>query len=456
METSSNILNEPDLYELIIKHLVRSKLVQDKAIELGMQSDDLMTQPIGNAIYKQIADICLGLKYAPVEPAVLCLHLKDRMQNGFILEQQLADVGNFVSWIYSDGLCEEYIQSILGQFIKVRRIDKIKLSSGADSLKLQKELSKLAIDFPELESDTATKSILTNPFDVAVVKEAFLGVRLGFPTLDAITGGIGLGEYVLLLGFSGCGKSLMGTNIVRNIGKAGRRVLFLSAEEEAPDIFQRIYAQQFRINYSELHQGRIPKDKLQALIDNIEPEILETLRKNIKIVDLKAEAPINTNKIKAKLEQFAKEGFIPELVIIDQLEFLEVNEKLANEPAWKAEDRKSDECDLLSHHLIAGEHKFGLIVLHQVNGNPKRTFNRTDIAGFKGIINPADTVLGIGRENVTSDEFCIFTLKSRHSKNFELDFFGELEYMTLTEMDQHRKQSAEVKQHAPNAWKKSK
>ena len=94
--------------------------------------------------------------------------------HGFLLEQQLNDVAMFVNWIYSDSLCEEYIQSILGQFIKVRRIDKVKLSSGDDSLKLQKELLKLAIDFPELESNTP-KSKLENPFDKAVVKKSFSG-----------------------------------------------------------------------------------------------------------------------------------------------------------------------------------------------------------------------------------------------------------------------------------------
>jgi hypothetical protein len=64
-----------------------------------------------------------------------------------------------------------------------------------------------------------------------------------------------------------------------------------------------------------------------------------------------------------------------------------------------------------------------------------RKFTNGEISGFKGIIKPADMCLAIGRDSSQDSVVSIFSLKSRHAKNFQFDFLAELEFMNFEQQD---------------------
>lgn len=64
-----------------------------------------------------------------------------------------------------------------------------------------------------------------------------------------------------------------------------------------------------------------------------------------------------------------------------------------------------------------------------------RKFSNAEITGFKGILKPADMVLAIGRDSAQDKIVSIFSLKSRHAKNFQFDYLAELEFMNFEQQD---------------------
>jgi hypothetical protein len=64
-----------------------------------------------------------------------------------------------------------------------------------------------------------------------------------------------------------------------------------------------------------------------------------------------------------------------------------------------------------------------------------RRFTNGEISGFKGIIKPTDMCLAIGRDSSQDSVVSIFSLKSRHAKNFQFDYIAELEFMNFEQQD---------------------
>ena len=432
-----NILDSQDMFEIILKHLVRCPTVFKRALEIGMTAEDLSSSEIGIQIYKQLADIAFSIGNAPIDPMLFVTHINNRMDNGIIDYTQREDVHALISYIYTGSLNSEYVKRELSQFVKRRRLTKARLNND-DVERLITEFSKLAIEF-ESRVDVKGESTVINPFQKLVKKKSHSGLMTGFSGIDTMTGGIGLGTYNLLMGYSGCGKTALTTNILKHWALSGIPAVFFSLEEPGDDITQRVYSQTFRIPYTSLYKGASDFELEQAFRD-MDEMMREVYMKNMRIIDARDESPISYIKLQNKLEDLAQtEGFVASGVIVDQLEFIEPVFKC--DSAWQKEDQCSKEMDALSHYKIGSKAGFGLIVNHQAKGKVSKTFTREQISGFKGIIKPADNAFGIGRVDERSDEFCAFSLKTRHSKGFEVDMVGDLEFMTFKEQPKHMAQS---------------
>jgi hypothetical protein len=78
---------------------------------------------------------------------------------------------------------------------------------------------------------------------------------------------------------------------------------------------------------------------------------------------------------------------------------------------------------------------FAVWLLHQASGKMNKTYTNAEISGFKGVLKPADMVLAIGRESPQDNVVNIFSIKSRHAKNFCYTYLAELEFMNFEEHD---------------------
>jgi hypothetical protein len=251
------------------------------------------------------------------------------------------------------------------------------------------------------------------------------------------------------LGYSGTGKTAVAVHSAMQNVLQGRKVLYLSLEEPGANICNRFYSNYFKINYSDLHQGKgTAQAELQTHLSSLSKEDIATLS-NLRVEDLRAATPLTADYIAQFLDRYAQEkGFVPELVYIDQMDYLE--SKSGHDVEWEKYKKVIFEVDDLCNHLIDGKHKFSIWLLHQAGGKMRRVYSNTDISGFSGIIRPADLCFALGKDKPSDEVVTIFSLKCRHAPNFQLDFFADLAHMKFEERSAAGEARANMEQEMSN------
>jgi hypothetical protein len=430
----STIYNNADFIESVIKYMVRDGKVLTLAKNLKMRPDDVG----GVDIYKSFVKIAMDIGVAPIDSKIFLMHIKDAMTTGELSKGQEEQITEFFTWVYNDELGNsEYILEHLPKMLKNRRFGTLLRQEDKDPDKLAASLNALAFEFKE--SIEEEKESTDSPFDAPVFKNRGMVFATGFPAIDELVGGIGLQEYGMILGYSGAGKTAVACHsALQNVVTLGRKVLYLSLEEPRSDVSNRFYANYFSISYTNLHRGLpIAQAELKSLIDSMTPEDKKILS-NLRVQSLNnlrtADGGITVQVLKQYLEQLAKDtGFIPELIYIDQLDYMRTEEE--TEAAWENYSKRSFDVDEFSSYEIQGKHKFSVWLLHQAAGKMKRNFTNADVSGFKGVIKPCDLVIGVGKDTQFDTDVSIFSLKSRHTKNFSVDHKADLEFMRFDTLD---------------------
>ncbi len=426
-------MDQADFYELVLKHLIRDPETLKKAQALGMEPEDMLsTAEAGIVMYKIFAEIALSVKEAPIAKELFLLHLKNKFDTNSSLDVFADSASELFEKVYAGDLNSKYLTDNLKDFVKRRRQQKAKLNHKNDIDSLREELNEIDKDLSS--NELAQNIVIEHPFRKLLKRELTSLIPTGFARIDTLLGGGGVakGEYGVIIGYTGSGKTASATNIARHNAIIGNKVAFVSMEETASDIANRFYSQVFQINYSQLRNGQAYLELEQMFNSEDNAHHKKLLETNLALFGLKGLSPITPAAILGILQQYAKEhNFVPDLVLIDQMQFLEPNEKKKNEAIWDIQARLSNDCDWLSHQKINGQF-FGLWVLHQAkSGKLKKYFTTAEISGFKGILQPTDIAVGIGREGERSNEFGFFSLKTRHTGGFEVDYDGELQFMTF-------------------------
>ena len=295
---------------------------------------------------------------------------------------------------------------------------------------LSMKLSQIAVELPT--AGNVAKSNVIFPFRQIATRQVSQGVPSGLKELDAIIGNFGFGEYSLITGFSGGGKSLTTMHTAKNAALLGFKSTFLSLEEPAENVTQRLYADVFNISYSDLHKGRVMLMDLEQRLNNLD-DVQKQLVQNIAIVGLHDHGAVSYKVMQHELEKLADMGHATDLVIADQLENMVPVHTTKTMSGWEKLETCGKEFNDLTHMKIRDTKPFAGILVHQVNGKLKETFTREDLAGFKGLDKPADNMFGIGRANQMIEEVNLFSLKCRHSKNFAIKYQVDFEHMRYKE-----------------------
>lgn len=425
-----HVLDTADFIELLLKHLIHSKEVMTRAKQSGLRGEDFTISEFSIPLYKIFADIALEIGEAPISQELFGVHLRSKIQSGVIQDvfsEQAIDL--YVGLFNEISLNPTYINTELTNFIKRRRQQKVKALHSEDADKLLEELNKIAV---ELRKDEVTaQALIVNPFEKILKKSIYHLNGTGLRRVDEMVGGLAYSEFGLIIGFSGGGKTALSTFMAFLNALAGRKVAYMSIEETNEDLANRFYAQFFRVSYESLRTGTGYTELDEKFAEMIDSEDMKILQNNLKLFGLKGMNPLKPSQLGDLLDQeFDKNGFYPDVVFVDQLQFLEPDTTIKGEQLWQAEQRTVADCDILSERRIGG-HPFSLWVNHQAKGKLKKYFSNEDLAGFKGIIHKPEVVMGIGREKSTSNEFGIFSIKTRHSKPFMLDYEGDLEFMSF-------------------------
>ncbi|CAK0746614.1 putative SF4 helicase domain-containing protein [Gammaproteobacteria bacterium] len=425
-------ISDNDYVELLIKHIARQPEVRKLAEQYKLTGDDVMLDEVfGNTVYKLFIDSIMNIPKVPTSPDNLSRHINNGYANGYISSLQNQEIDQLFNYIYTDDEKDvestQYIQDTLRDFLKKKRGTKlINEHKDAPDL-LATNLSQLAISFGA--SDLEHSVVSVHPFAAPIFKTARSLIGTGISCVDDYISGLGHGEFALIIGYSGGGKTVTGVNIVANNAILGRKAVFVSCEEDEIQISQRFYSKVFDIAYTDLHRGLANIQLAEVFKSSENTKDRLSLTNNLYLLGLKGLTPVNGKQIyELLLKKFDKDGFVPEVVVVDQLQFIEPVNYRKGIQSWELEKLAAAEMDELSHMDING-HKFALWVLHQAKGKLKRHFSREDIDGFKGIIHKADLALGIGRDGINASECDIFSLKVRHCPDFSVVVRSDFKYM---------------------------
>jgi len=425
----SEVYNDADYLELTIKCLYRDRGAMQKALDLGVKPEDFGTINIYNAFVATAVSIGI----APINPQLCLTILKPELKKHNVGEADMPTVIAFWEYIYNnDELTAEHIVKNLADFVKFRRYQMLRSANTDAPEKLVQDANKLIGDI-ELKNTTGGIREF-NPFDELVLVEQQECLMTGFPAVDMHARGLNYQELGLILGHSGSGKTAMAVFSAIQNAKQFRKVLYLSLEEPAENICNRVYSNIFRISYTDLHKGSsFAKQDLRTAYPNMACRDREAMR-NLKIHDLRDATPLTAKYIQNYLDKLYEDtGYHPDLVYIDQMDYLTTTAKYDAE--WQKYAKVAFEVDDLCNHLIGGEHPFSVWLLHQAGGKMTRKFTNAEISGFKGILKPVDMALAIGRDSAQDTVVSIFSLKSRHAKNFQFDYLAELEFMNFEQQD---------------------
>jgi hypothetical protein len=430
-------LSDADFTELLIRHMALLPEVFNKAKHLKLVGEDLMLDNVyGNVLYKELIDLINSSDTIPVSANALFLGLKRKFEDGSIDDNLKENTFEFLQYIYDESRPlerPEFFDSKLVEFVKKKRAQKLLSLYKDDVVTLTRELNKLTVG---LSTDSPmSKPRIINPFVDVVYKTKTSMIGTGLSRLDEkLDGGLLRGEYAMLIGFSGGGKTACGSNMVGISAEMGRPSTYISCEEHEDEISQRFYSRVFRIPYRQLRQGTANIELESKFNDEMTRMKKESLAKHLCLIGLKGvDEDITADYLyEVLLQHYEKTGFVPELTMLDQLQFITPATNLRKGIAtWEVERVVAAELDELSHRQIGGKSTV-LWVQHQAKGRTKSFFTRDEIDGFKGIIQKTDLVLGVGRANERSNEINLFPLKVRHSADFKLSLKTEFEYMTVT------------------------
>ncbi len=101
-----------------------------------------------------------------------------------------------------------------------------------------------------------------------------IGVSFGFPFLDQVTGGAQPGDFIIVVGRPGTGKTYLLLKMALAAIAQGRKVLFLTMEMTALQIVSRLLAMHTGVTHTLLRHGKLSYFAVQVLeqaIDTFDP-----------------------------------------------------------------------------------------------------------------------------------------------------------------------------------------
>jgi RecA/RadA recombinase len=421
--------NTVEYRKSLLRYMIRDEAVLSQAIKCGVKSKHFEPFAMG-IVQGAAADLMVGVG-KPLDKDTLQAEL---LRAPGILADQVIEVVRFT---FEGDLSarEAYVESI-PHFVKEtdQALAHDQYRATKDNDGLRNTLIRIELDFRR-QTGCQRKSIRRDIFQAAVTREINNHViPLGFDAIDKkLDGGLARGEYALLVGHRGSGKTALAIDITCRAVKKGYKVAFFSFEMPCADVSTRMCGNLFEIEWSEVFAGRgIPL--LKDIIARPEnAELVDKFIHNLALMDAQSVGRLNTDAIYDYLvQEQAQSGFVPDLVIIDQMQFLLPCKEGADAAQWQIEEQISKECDDLSHKTIAGQ-KSALIVLHQATGDVKDYYGRSDLKGYKSVDNVPDWVFCIGRKDFQDPHVSFFSQKCRRCEHFKVALTGNLKYARFEE-----------------------
>lgn len=176
-------------------------------------------------------------------------------------------------------------------------------------------------------------------------------IKTNYGCIDKLIGGFQGGNYVILAGATGMGKTAMAINMIMNIVKQNKKVLLISLEMTPWEILSRIISKELNITSEAIRNHSLTEKALTKYVKYIDSEEFKHLQECLTI-------PANNNLTISKIEEIVRKSK-SNIVFIDYLGLIKSEMKASSY------EQISDISRRLK--LLSMETDKPIICLHQLN-----------------------------------------------------------------------------------------
>ena len=370
-------------------------------------SDRMFTRKENKDLYNLMIKFFNKNRYLNASDLIDSLKDKDIIHAQYILylKKWYCCSADAINWI--NRLITAYEKRILTNCVSIE-----------DYKKTAEEISKYRVQATECELlNTALDYI--NSYE----KQANTMIKTGYLSIDKLIGGLQGGNYMILAGSTGMGKTAMALNLVVNMVKTKKNVLLLSLEMTAEELLSRIIASIMEISSENIRNRSLTQKEWDKYVAYTGSKDFEEMRKHITI-------PAKTNLDIGGIEEIVRNSSA-DIVFIDYLGLIRTDNIKAN-----TYEQISDISRRIK--LLAIETNKPIVVLHQLNRDMKDRQEKrprlSDIRDSGKIEQDADFITFVFRPiyfdteaDKTAMEFIIG--KARHTggvgQKADLNFIGQ-------------------------------
>lgn len=253
-------------------------------------------------------------------------------------------------------------------------------------------------------------------------RDKFVGARTGYPTLDAITGGMNNSDLVILAARPGMGKTSFALNLATNVAKSTEKnVVIYSLEMGLQQLVSRMLSTHALVDSYKLRTGRLAPDEWGRLAASA--DVLSDMT-----IYLSEASGITVQQMKAQLRHLKNLG----MVVIDYLQLMDA--------PLKTDNRVLVISDITRNlKLMAKELNIPVLLLSQLNrGVESRTDKRpmmSDLRESGSIEQDADIIMFLYNDNYYKRDKaeganiteCIVA-KNRHGETSKIDLVWDPQF----------------------------
>lgn len=253
-------------------------------------------------------------------------------------------------------------------------------------------------------------------------------IKTNYQSIDDLIGGFQGGNYIILAGATGMGKTAMAINLIMNIIKQKKKVLFISLEMTAGEILSRIISKELRIPSEAIRNHTLTEQHISKYVSYIDSKEFKELQECITI-------PATSDLTVSKIEEIVRKSKA-NIVFIDYLGLIK-----SDNIRMSSYEQVSEISRRLK--LLAMETDKPIVCLHQLNrANADRKDKRpllSDLRDSGKIEQDADFITFVYRPcyydiNADKEYMEFFVGKSRHTsgtnKSAQLKFEGYFQSIT--------------------------
>ncbi len=221
-------------------------------------------------------------------------------------------------------------------------------------------------------------------------------MKTGLLDLDRMIDGLEHTEHIIIAGRASMGKTAFACDVVRNVAKQGRKIIFFTMEMSEKVLMRRLLCAEADVRLKGFRNRRLhPAEKIRA------SRVLSEIKKwDLQVI----EGRVTVSDIKSKVAQDE-----PDLVVVDYLQLMELDRR----GGMNTNDLVGDNVKGLQGIAKTGPAVITLSQLSRASEKEKRRPNLSDLYESGAIEAAGDKILMPYREDKESEEAEILVVKQK-------------------------------------------